>query len=159
MRFKGLDLNLLVALDALMTERNLTAAARSINLSQPAMSAAVARLRAYFCDELFTMRGRELVPTPRAEGLAAPIQSARLWCTSSSPLFPGTSSTRPNRIAASGSSFPISWQSYFFERSWSVLHGKLPPSASNCYHLPMTPMRFSGAAKPTQAIFFNDDRG
>ncbi|RKT10490.1 transcriptional regulator NodD [Paraburkholderia sp. RAU2J] len=76
MRFKGLDLNLLVALDALMTERNLTAAARSINLSQPAMSAAVARLRAYFCDELFAMRGRELVPTPRAEGLAAPIREA-----------------------------------------------------------------------------------
>ncbi|MGF6921648.1 LysR family transcriptional regulator [Paraburkholderia sp. 40] len=76
MRFKGLDLNLLVALDALMTERNLTAAARSINLSQPAMSAAVARLRAYFCDELFTMRGRELVPTPRAEGLAAPVREA-----------------------------------------------------------------------------------
>ncbi|QHO77766.1 LysR family transcriptional regulator [Bradyrhizobium sp. CCBAU 051011] len=76
MRFKGLDLNLLVALDALMTERNLTAAARSINLSQPAMSAAVARLRDYFRDELFTMRGRELVPTPRAERLAAPIREA-----------------------------------------------------------------------------------
>ncbi|MCA6107983.1 transcriptional regulator NodD1 [Bradyrhizobium cenepequi] len=76
MRFKGLDLNLLVALDALMTERSLTAAARSINLSQPAMSAAVARLRAYFRDELFTMRGRELVPTPRAERLAAPIREA-----------------------------------------------------------------------------------
>ncbi|MHC1950762.1 LysR family transcriptional regulator, partial [Bradyrhizobium sp. UFLA06-06] len=48
MRFNGLDLNLLVALDALMTERSLTAAARKINLSQPAMSAAVARLRSYF---------------------------------------------------------------------------------------------------------------
>ncbi|KWV54677.1 LysR family transcriptional regulator [Bradyrhizobium macuxiense] len=78
MRFKGLDLNLLVALDALMTERNLTAAARKINLSQPAMSAAVARLRTYFRDELFTMRGRELVPTSRAEGLAAPIREALL---------------------------------------------------------------------------------
>ncbi|WFU14512.1 LysR family transcriptional regulator [Bradyrhizobium sp. CB3481] len=76
MRFKGLDLNLLVALDALMTERNLTAAARSINLSQPAMSAALARLRAYFCDELFTTSGRGLVPTPRAEGLAAPTREA-----------------------------------------------------------------------------------
>ncbi|MCA6107982.1 LysR family transcriptional regulator [Bradyrhizobium cenepequi] len=78
MRFKGLDLNLLVALDALMTERNLTAAARSIKLSQPAMSAAVARIRAYFRDELFTMRGRELIPTPRAQGLAAPIREALL---------------------------------------------------------------------------------
>ncbi|TIN70206.1 MAG: LysR family transcriptional regulator, partial [Mesorhizobium sp.] len=54
MRFKGLDLNLLVVLDALLTERNLSAAARRINLSQPAMSAAVARLRDYFRDELFT---------------------------------------------------------------------------------------------------------
>lgn len=66
MRFKGLDLNLLVALDALMTERNLIAAARRINLSQPAMSAAIGRLRSYFRDDLFAMRGRELVPTPRA---------------------------------------------------------------------------------------------
>ncbi|MGV7215750.1 LysR family transcriptional regulator [Bradyrhizobium sp. UFLA05-112] len=78
MRFKGLDLNLLVALNALMTERSLTAAARSIHLSQPAMSAAVARLRAYFRDDLFTMRCRELVPTPLAETLAAPTREALL---------------------------------------------------------------------------------
>ncbi|WP_338696185.1 MULTISPECIES: LysR family transcriptional regulator [Bradyrhizobium] len=76
MRFKDLDLNLLVALDALMTERNLTAAARRINLSQPAMSAAIARLRFYFHDDLFSMRGRELVPTSRAEALAAPVREA-----------------------------------------------------------------------------------
>ncbi|WEJ08771.1 LysR family transcriptional regulator [Sinorhizobium prairiense] len=78
MRFKGLDLNLLVALDALMTERNLTAAARRINLSQSAMSAAVARLRTYFRDELFTMAGREFIPTPRAEGLASAVREALL---------------------------------------------------------------------------------
>ncbi|WP_027524827.1 LysR family transcriptional regulator [Bradyrhizobium sp. Ec3.3] len=78
MRFKGLDLNLLVALDALMTERSLTAAARSIHLSQPAMSAAVARLRAYFRDDLFTMHGHELVPTPLAQALAAPTREALL---------------------------------------------------------------------------------
>ncbi|MGX9120691.1 LysR family transcriptional regulator [Mesorhizobium sp. BHbsci] len=78
MRFKGLDLNLLVPLDALMNERNLTAAARSINLSQPAMSAAVARLRDFFRDELFTMRGRELVPTPRAQDLAPAVREALL---------------------------------------------------------------------------------
>ncbi|PDT36659.1 MULTISPECIES: LysR family transcriptional regulator [Sinorhizobium] len=78
MRFKGLDLNLLVALDALMSERNLTAAARRINLSQSAMSAAVARLRSYFRDELFTMAGREFIPTPRAEGLASAVREALL---------------------------------------------------------------------------------
>ncbi|MDA9431836.1 transcriptional regulator NodD2 [Bradyrhizobium sp. CCBAU 51627] len=76
MRFKGLDLNLLVALDALIAERNLSSAARKINLSQPAMSAAVARLRSYFGDELFGMRGRELVLSSRAQGLAAPVREA-----------------------------------------------------------------------------------
>ncbi|TCU02916.1 LysR family transcriptional regulator [Rhizobium sullae] len=78
MRFKGLDLNLLVALDALMTERKLTAAARSINLSQPAMSAAIARLRTYFGDDLFIMQGRELIPTPRAEALASAVRDTLL---------------------------------------------------------------------------------
>ncbi|MBP0625146.1 LysR family transcriptional regulator [Cupriavidus consociatus] len=76
MRFKGLDLNLLVALDALMTQRSLTAAASSVNLSQPAMSAAVSRLRCYFGDDLFVMRGREFVPTARAMELAEPVREA-----------------------------------------------------------------------------------
>ncbi|MFT0173868.1 LysR family transcriptional regulator [Paraburkholderia mimosarum] len=76
MRFKGLDLNLLVALDALMAKRNVTLAARDINLSQPAMSAAVSRLRDYFRDDLFVMRGREFVPTSRAVELAGPVREA-----------------------------------------------------------------------------------
>ncbi|TCU32881.1 hypothetical protein EV129_118103 [Rhizobium azibense] len=50
MRFKDFDLSLLVTLDALMTERNLMAAGRSTNLSQPATCAAFARLRACFRD-------------------------------------------------------------------------------------------------------------
>nr|AAA68516.1 NodD3 [Rhizobium sp.] len=98
MRFKGLDLNLLVALDALMTERNVTAAARSINLSQPAMSAAVARLRSYFRDDLFTMAGREFIPTPRAQGLAAAareaLQHIQLSILSWEPFNPARSDRR-----------------------------------------------------------------
>ncbi|WP_192180209.1 LysR family transcriptional regulator [Mesorhizobium amorphae] len=78
MRFKGLDLNLLVVLDALLSERGLTAAARRIRLSQPAMSAAVARLRDFFHDELFTMSGRERILTPRAEALAPAVRDALL---------------------------------------------------------------------------------
>ncbi|CDX53880.1 LysR family transcriptional regulator [Mesorhizobium atlanticum] len=104
MRFQGLDLNLLVVLDALMAERKLTAAARSINLSQPAMSAAVARLRAYFQDELFTMAGREFIPTPRAEGLAPAVREALLQVQLSiiSPQrFDPTQSDRRFRIALS----------------------------------------------------------
>ncbi len=78
MRFQGLDLNLLVALDALLTEPNLTLAARSLNLSQPAMSAALTRLREYFHDDIFTLRGRRLVPTALGQALAAPTRDSLL---------------------------------------------------------------------------------
>ena len=57
MRFKGLDLNLLVAFDALMNTRSITRAAVLMNMSQPAMSAALARMRGYFQDELLVAQG------------------------------------------------------------------------------------------------------
>lgn len=74
MRFNGLDLNLLLALHVLLEERNVTRAARRLNISQPAMSAALARLRDYFQDDLLTMQGRLMVPTVQAERLAAPVR-------------------------------------------------------------------------------------
>ena len=73
MRFEGLDLNLLVALDVLLTERNITKAGEKLFLSQPATSAALARLRSYFEDELLVQVGRTMVPTPVAENLAKPV--------------------------------------------------------------------------------------
>lgn len=76
MRFEGLDLNLLVALNALLAERNQTIAARKINLSQPAMSAALARLREYFHDDILILQGRQLMPTPLGEALEAPTREA-----------------------------------------------------------------------------------
>ncbi|HEV2897465.1 MAG TPA: LysR family transcriptional regulator [Pseudaminobacter sp.] len=98
MRFKGLDLNLLVVLDALLTERNLTEAARRINLSQPAMSASVTRLRDFFGDELFAMSGRERILTPRAEALAPAVRDAllRIQCSIMSwdPFNPAQSDRR-----------------------------------------------------------------
>lgn len=69
MRFKKLDLNLLVALDALLSERSITRAARHVHLSQSAMSAALSRLRDYFGDELLVPVGRQLELTPRAQML------------------------------------------------------------------------------------------
>ncbi|TKC87861.1 LysR family transcriptional regulator [Trinickia terrae] len=69
MRFNKLDLNLLVALDALLTEQNISRAAEKIHLSQSAMSNALARLREYFNDELLVQVGRKMEPTPRAEAL------------------------------------------------------------------------------------------
>lgn len=70
----AVDLNLLVALDALLTERSVTRAGRRIGLSQPAMSAALARLRALFSDPLFIRTRAGMAPTQRALAIASPLQ-------------------------------------------------------------------------------------
>lgn len=75
MRFKGLDLNLLVALDALLETRSVSAAARRLNLSQPAMSAALARLRDYFQDAVLVADGKRMLPTAYAEALAPRLKA------------------------------------------------------------------------------------
>jgi DNA-binding transcriptional LysR family regulator len=72
------DLNLLVAFDALMTERHVTRAGQKIGLSQPAMSAALNRLRALTHDRLFERRGDSMHPTPRALALVDPLRQALL---------------------------------------------------------------------------------
>src|SRR5438093_9544645 len=74
MRFNKLDLNLLVALNVLLTEKNISRAAERIHLSQSAMSNALARLRSYFVDELLVPSGRQLILTPRAESLVEPVR-------------------------------------------------------------------------------------
>ena len=66
MNLNTVDLNLLVAFDALMRHRNVTGAARSIGLSQPAMSNALSRLRDLFADRLLVRSGLVMSPTPRA---------------------------------------------------------------------------------------------
>ncbi|AMB47857.1 LysR family transcriptional regulator [Methylobacterium sp. AMS5] len=71
-----LDLNLLVALDALLTERSVTRAAGRIGISQSAMSHALARLRTAFSDELLTRGPDGMRPTPRALALMGPVQAA-----------------------------------------------------------------------------------
>lgn len=72
----GVDLNLLVAFDALLAERSVTRAARRIGITQPAMSHALARLRSLFDDELLVRTPRGMLPTPRAEALEGPIRGA-----------------------------------------------------------------------------------
>jgi DNA-binding transcriptional LysR family regulator len=75
-RLLGVDLNLLLALDALLEERNVTRAARRVGLSQSAMSHALARLRGVTGDQLLVRTARELVLTPRAAALRAPVADA-----------------------------------------------------------------------------------
>ncbi|WP_349258651.1 LysR family transcriptional regulator [Steroidobacter sp.] len=76
MDFHGIDLNLLVAFDALVSERNVTRAAARVGISQPAMSAALSRLRKLFGDPLFLRSAAGLVPTPRARDMAEPLSRA-----------------------------------------------------------------------------------
>jgi DNA-binding transcriptional LysR family regulator len=73
----GIDLNLLVVLDALLTERHVTRAARRIGLTQPAASHALARLRALLDDPVLVRGpGGGLVPTARAEAIAPALRTA-----------------------------------------------------------------------------------
>lgn len=73
MHISGLDLNLLVALDALLTEHHVSRAARRVGLSQPAMSRALGRLRTMLADPLLVRTRRGMRPTPRGLALAAPL--------------------------------------------------------------------------------------
>ena len=63
-QLRNLDLNLLLTLDALLTERNVTRAAERLGLSQPTVSAALGRLRRHFGDELLQRTGNRYDLTP-----------------------------------------------------------------------------------------------
>jgi LysR family transcriptional regulator, nod-box dependent transcriptional activator len=89
MNLNRLDLNLLVALDALLLERNITHAAERLNLSPSAMSGALARLRTYFDDEILAQIGRRMVPTPLGESLQGSVRDCLL-------LVQATVESRPN---------------------------------------------------------------
>ncbi|HWU04582.1 MAG TPA: LysR substrate-binding domain-containing protein [Novosphingobium sp.] len=69
MRFRGLDLNLLVALDILLEERSVIRASERLSLSQPATSAALSRLRDFFQDELLIVQNKRMFATSYAERL------------------------------------------------------------------------------------------
>ncbi|SFQ69704.1 DNA-binding transcriptional regulator, LysR family [Amycolatopsis arida] len=75
-RLRNLDLNLLLALDALLEERNVSRAAHRVGVSQPSMSAALARLRRHFGDELLQRSGNRYHHTALAAQLAGRTKAA-----------------------------------------------------------------------------------
>jgi LysR family nod box-dependent transcriptional activator len=98
------NLNLLVALDALLTEKNVTHAGARIHLSQSAMSGALGRLREFFDDELLVQVGRNMILTPLAEDLAGPVRDILLQVRatiSTRPNFEPAKSTRKFSLALS----------------------------------------------------------
>lgn len=101
-RLSGLNLNALVALDALLCERNVTRAARRVGITQPAMSQSLARLRELFGDPLLVRKGRTLVLTPRAEAMLLPLSDALLSVERALQLgmsFDAATSTRIFKVA------------------------------------------------------------
>lgn len=104
MELPSLDLNLLVALQALLSERNVTRAGERIGLSQPATSAALARLRRHFNDELLERVGAQYQLTPLAAALLEQSDLALRHVAdtfSARPLFDATESNREFSVIAS----------------------------------------------------------
>src|SRR5438128_6279078 len=98
------DLNLLVTLDALLTERNVRHAGMRMKLSQSAMSGALSRLRELVQDELLVPVGRRMVLTPLAENLFQPVRDVLLQVQSTiaiKPRFEVATSNRHFSIAVS----------------------------------------------------------
>jgi DNA-binding transcriptional LysR family regulator len=76
MQLTLIDLNLFIVFDAIFTEGNLTRAGQKLNLSQPAISHALAKLREIMKDQLFTRQGMNMRPTPMTLSVIEQIQQA-----------------------------------------------------------------------------------
>lgn len=104
MRFHHLDLNLLVALDVLLEEQNITRAAERLHMTQSATSGVLARLRAYFEDDLLVQVGRKMMPTALALELEQPVREVLMTIQSSitaKPVLDPFTSKRHFKIGAS----------------------------------------------------------
>ena len=103
MDIRSVNLNLLVAFDALVEEHSVTRAARRVGVTQPALSASLAQLRTLFEDPLFRRTSHGLEPTPRALELAAPVrQGLRLLGNAlTPPSFDPKTAHRTFVVAAS----------------------------------------------------------
>ncbi|HYL77769.1 MAG TPA: LysR family transcriptional regulator [Bryobacteraceae bacterium] len=102
MNISSVNLNLLVAFEALLEERSVSRAAKRAGLSQPAMSNALARLRTMFSDPLFNRAARGIIPTARALELAVPVRAGLAHLRSvfaERPSFDPGASTRGFRLA------------------------------------------------------------
>src|ERR1700688_1237449 len=109
MQFHRFDLNLLIALDTLLREKNITRAAEKIFVSQPAMSAALHRLRDYFDDPLLVRVGRDMELSPRGQSLVDPVREALLLIQTtlgSQPTFTAATTQREFTLIMSEEAVP-----------------------------------------------------
>jgi LysR family transcriptional regulator, nod-box dependent transcriptional activator len=97
MRFDRFDLNLLVILDTLLEERNVTKASERLHIGQSGASAALKRLREHFGDELLVPVGRQMTLTPLAQTLVEPVREALLQVRAALARKPAFDPTTENR--------------------------------------------------------------
>ena len=97
MRLDRFDLNLLVVLDALLAERNVTRASQRLHIGQSAASAALARLREHFGDPLLVPVGRRFMLTPLATSLVDPVRDT---CYRPGPRSRASPASIPPRSSA-----------------------------------------------------------
>ncbi|MEK6285854.1 MAG: LysR family transcriptional regulator [Acidobacteriota bacterium] len=104
MNLQSFDLNLLLAFESLMIERNVTRAAKRIGLSQPAMSNALSRLRRTFDDPLLVRTPEGMAPTAAAHSLIVPVRAALAQLRAAleeRPAFDPTASKRTFHLSTS----------------------------------------------------------
>lgn len=110
MELSHFDLNLLRALDALLTECNVTRAGERLCVTQQAMSGSLHRLREHFGDELLVRVGRNLELTPRGAALVGPVREALLGIASAlraEPSFDPATTRRSFRLAMSDYAYAV----------------------------------------------------
>lgn len=121
----AIDLNLLVAFEALWKQRSVTKAAEQLQIGQPAMSASLNRLRVLLDDELFVRLGRTMQPTLKAQtvapGILAALQQVRQTLTNRQTFDPASS----DRTFAIGSS---DYTSFVLVPSLLALNQQVAPS-------------------------------
>ena len=166
MRLDNFDLNLLVAFDALLAERNVTRAARRLNVTQSAMSASLKRLREALGDSILVQHGRSMVPTPHAAALAPEVASTiatlRSLISAGTAFDPATADRR-FRIAASDYITTVLLvpllRSLEHEAPFVRLDVTLPADATSArlangdYDLILTPEDFAEPSHPTELLF------
>jgi DNA-binding transcriptional LysR family regulator len=166
MRFNRLDLNLLVVLDALLRERSVTRAARELNLSQPAMSASLARLRLFFNDDILVPQGKRMMPTAHAQNLAPLVAQALAdieMRIMGAAIFDPATSQRSFRICASDYVTVVLLQPLLVELEKSVPGVRFEISAPTPEALPqlergdidfvLTPEQFAANEHPRHLLF------
>lgn len=122
---KRIDLNLLVVLDAILNEMNLTRAGEVVGMSQPAVSGALARLRQQFDDELLERKGRKYQLTKVAESLKPAVNEAMLEVRRTFDLLPTFDPATSTRT------FYIGATDYFLSQITSPLLNLLKDEAPN----------------------------